>query len=87
MDLVTHRQPPPAGPPHPGSTQGFDGPLPCEESSPSPAPRLIGYVPEMSKSPPQSSRRQVSLSLGEILVGIKLVFFLMLHDCYETFPL
>ena len=37
MDLVTPRQPPPAGPPCPGSTQGFGGPLPLEEPSPSPA--------------------------------------------------
>jgi len=38
MDLVTPRQPPPAGPPRPGSTQVFGGSLPLEEPSPSPAP-------------------------------------------------
>ena len=37
MDLVTPRQPPPAGPPLPGSSHGFGGPLPLEEPSPSPA--------------------------------------------------
>jgi len=39
VDLVTPRQPPPAGPStRPGTTHGFDGPLPLEEPSPSPAP-------------------------------------------------
>jgi len=38
VDLVTPRQPPPAGPPRPGTIQGFGGPLPLEAQSPSPAP-------------------------------------------------
>jgi len=39
VDLVTPRQPPPAGPcTRPGTTHGFGGPLPLEEPSPSPAP-------------------------------------------------
>jgi len=39
VDLVTPRQPPPAGPSTPpGTTHGFGGPLPLEEPSPSPAP-------------------------------------------------
>ena len=38
MDLLTPRQPPPAGPPRSGSTQGFGGSLPLEEPSLSPAP-------------------------------------------------
>jgi len=39
VDLVTPRQPPPAGPStRPGTTHGFGGPLPLEEPSPSPAP-------------------------------------------------
>ena len=38
MDLVIPRQPPQAGPPRPGSTQGFGGPFPLEEPRPSPAP-------------------------------------------------
>ena len=38
VDLVTPRQPPPAGPPSPGPIQGFGGPLPLEAQSPSPAP-------------------------------------------------
>jgi len=38
VDLVTPRQPPPAGPPRPGTMQGFGGPLPLEAQSPSPAP-------------------------------------------------
>jgi len=38
VDLVTPRQPPPAGPSRrPGTTQGIGGPLPLEEPSPSPA--------------------------------------------------
>jgi len=37
MDLVTPRQPPPAGPPRHSSTQGLGGPLPSEEPSLSPA--------------------------------------------------
>jgi len=38
VDLVTPRQPPPAGPStRPGTTHGFGGPLPLEEPSPSPA--------------------------------------------------
>jgi len=37
VDLVTPRQPPPAGPPRPGTIQGFGGPLPLEAQSPSPA--------------------------------------------------
>jgi len=45
MDLVTPRQPPPAGPPRPGSTQGFGGPLPLEESSPAPAPSARRVLP------------------------------------------
>jgi len=39
VDLVTPRQPPPAGPSkRSGTTHGFGGPLPLEELSPSPAP-------------------------------------------------
>jgi len=39
VDLVTPRQPPPAGrSTRPGTTGGFGGPLPLEEPSPSPAP-------------------------------------------------
>jgi len=38
VDLVTLRQPPPAGPPRPGTIQGFGGPLPLEARGPSPAP-------------------------------------------------
>jgi len=39
VDLITPRQPPPAGPStRPGTTLGFGGPLPLEEPSPSPAP-------------------------------------------------
>ena len=38
VDLVTSRQPPPAGPPRPGTIQGFGGPLPLEAQSPSPTP-------------------------------------------------
>ena len=39
VDLVTPRQPPPAGPSTPpGTTHGFGGPLPLEQPSPSPAP-------------------------------------------------
>jgi len=39
VDLVTPRQPPPAGPStRPGRTHSFGGPLPLEEPSPSPAP-------------------------------------------------
>jgi len=38
VDLVTPRQPPPAGPStRPGTTHGFGGRLPLEEPSPSPA--------------------------------------------------
>ena len=37
VDLVTPRQPPPAGPPSPGPIQGFCGPLPQDAQSPSPA--------------------------------------------------
>jgi len=36
--LVTPRQPPPAGPLRPGTTQDFGGPLPLKAQSPSPAP-------------------------------------------------
>ena len=38
VDLVTTRQPPPAGPPRSGTTRGFGRPLPLEAQSPSPAP-------------------------------------------------
>jgi len=39
VDLVTPRQPPPAGPStRPGTTHSFGGPLPLEEPSPSAAP-------------------------------------------------
>ena len=38
VDLVTPRQPTPAGPPHLGTIQGFGGPLPLEAQSPSAAP-------------------------------------------------
>jgi len=39
VDLVTPRQPPPAGPPsRPGTVQGFGSPLPLEATGPSPAP-------------------------------------------------
>jgi len=38
VDLVSPRQPPPAGPPRPGTVQGFGGLLPREAPSRSPAP-------------------------------------------------
>jgi len=38
VDLVTPRQPPLAGPPRPGTIQGYGGPLALEAQCPSPAP-------------------------------------------------
>jgi len=38
VDLVTPRQPPPAGPQRPGTIQGFGGPLPLEAQRPFPTP-------------------------------------------------
>jgi len=38
MDLITPREPPPAGPQCPGFTEGFGGPFPLGAPSPSPVP-------------------------------------------------
>jgi len=46
VGLVTPREAPPAGPfAHPGTTQGFGGPLPQEEPSLSPAPLRLRVRP------------------------------------------
>jgi len=94
MDLVTPRQPPPAGPPSPGSSQGLVVVSPWRSlARPQPA-QFVGYVPEMSNSPPESSRTQAaSLPLRSVVqhngLGSWDVFLSLFESFKEsrTYPL